>query len=148
VLELFAGSGNLTRRLALEAKRVWTIEQSREAANTLRDLASKHGLAIKARHGSSERTISRLAAKGETYDVVVLDPPRRGLGEAASRELARVATSRVVYVSCDPSTLARDARVLVRTGFRLEDLRVFDMMPMTSEVEAVATLVRSGGASS
>jgi 23S rRNA (uracil1939-C5)-methyltransferase len=145
VLELHAGSGNLTRRLALEAKRVWTIEQTRETAKILRDLADRHGLAIKARHGAAEGALSRLAAANERYDVVVLDPPRRGLGEAASQDLTRVASTRIVYVSCDPATLARDVRVLVKGGFRLEDLRVFDMMPMTSEAEVVATLVGSGG---
>jgi 23S rRNA (uracil1939-C5)-methyltransferase len=79
---------------------------------------------------------------------VVCDPPRSGLGEQASRDLLEVARERVVYVSCDPATLARDLAILLAEGspLQLHDLRVFDMMPMTAEVEVVATLVRRGAA--
>jgi 23S rRNA (uracil1939-C5)-methyltransferase len=90
--------------------------------------------------------VGRIAAGDSRYEVVVLDPPREGLGEAPSRALARIATERVVYVSCDPATLARDLRVLVDEGWTIVDVTVFDLMPMTAEVETVATLVRSGGA--
>ncbi len=145
VLELYAGAGNLTRALARTARRVWTLDDDREARGLLRAMADAHGLPINAKHGSAPGLLRSLADKGTRYDVVVVDPPRKGLGEGVCEHLASVAEERVVYVSCDPATLARDLRVLVARGFVLRDVRVFDMMPMTAQVEVVATLIRGGG---
>ncbi|MCA9712036.1 MAG: RsmD family RNA methyltransferase, partial [Myxococcales bacterium] len=149
VLELHAGAGNITRALARTARRVWALDDDRDARELLRALAKDEGLPINAKHGSAENLLQRLADKRDEsarYDVVVVDPPRRGLGEQSAAHLAAVAEQRVVYVSCDPATLARDLRVLVAGGLRLTDVTVFDMMPMTAQVEVVATLVRPGGA--
>jgi 23S rRNA (uracil1939-C5)-methyltransferase len=74
--------------------------------------------------------------------VVVLDPPRSGLGRGPMAALCKVAAERVVYVSCDPATLARDLEVAADAGFDLSRVAVFDLMPMTAEVEVVATLTR------
>ena len=143
VLELYAGAGNLTRALARTAKRVWTLDDDREAKGLLRAMAEAEGLPINAKHGSAPNLLASLAERAIGYEVVVVDPPRAGLGEASAAHLAAVAEQRVVYVSCDPATLARDLRVLVAGGLRLIDVTVFDMMPMTAEVEVVATLVRT-----
>ncbi|MCX4244670.1 class I SAM-dependent RNA methyltransferase [Paraliomyxa miuraensis] len=142
VLELYAGAGNLTRALARTAKRVWTLDEDREAKGLLRALAEAEGLPINAKHGSAPSLLASLVARDFRYDVVVVDPPRAGLGKESAAHLARVAEQRVVYVSCDPATLARDLRVLVDGGLRITDVTVFDMMPMTAEVEVVVTLVR------
>lgn len=140
VLELYAGNGNFTRALARHAARVWAFDDNRDAVVALRELAVEHGLSINAKQGGVEGTLRKLASAGRTYDVVVLDPPRGGLGKGPARDLAQLATQRIVYVSCDPSTLARDLEVLVGAGFTVEDVRVFDMMPMTSEVETAVVL--------
>jgi 23S rRNA (uracil1939-C5)-methyltransferase len=140
VLELYAGNGNFTRGLARHAVRVWAFDDNRDAIGALRQLAAETGLSINAKQGGVEATVRKLASAGRTYDVVVLDPPRGGLGKGPTRDLARLATQRIVYVSCDPSTLARDLEVLVEAGFAIEDLCVFDMMPMTSEVETAVIL--------
>lgn len=146
VLELHAGVGNFSRALAREAKRVWTLDGDREAVTALQRLVERERLPIAAKRGKVERLLQNLAEADERrYDVVVLDPPRAGIGEAAARDLAKVAQQRIVYVSCDPATLARDLAVLVEQGFSIVDVTVFDMMPMTPEVETVATLVRKGG---
>jgi 23S rRNA (uracil1939-C5)-methyltransferase len=142
VLELYAGAGNLTRALARTAQRVWTVDDDREAKILLRAMAEAESLPINAKHGSAENLVASLHERKIHYDVVVIDPPRAGLGEAASAHLAAVVGERLVYVSCDPSTLARDLKVLVAGGLRLVDVTVFDMMPMTAEVEVVATLER------
>ncbi|MCA9718001.1 MAG: class I SAM-dependent RNA methyltransferase [Myxococcales bacterium] len=146
VLELYAGAGNFTRALAGTAKRVWAIDESREAIACLQGLVERFGLPVTARNGKSEGFLGKLAradrARGHDYDVVVLDPPRRGLGRQPARWLASTRPARVVYVSCDPATLARDLEVFVKSGYTLERVRVFDLMPMTSEVEIVATLRR------
>jgi 23S rRNA (uracil1939-C5)-methyltransferase len=145
VLELYAGAGNFTRALARTAKRVWTLDDDREAKELLRAMAQAEGLPINAKHGSAPNLLASLHARGFGYDVVVVDPPRAGLASGSVAHLAAVAERRVVYVSCDPATLARDLRGLVAGGLRLVDVTVFDMMPMTAEVEVVATLERSGG---
>jgi 23S rRNA (uracil1939-C5)-methyltransferase len=146
VLELHAGVGNFSRALAREAKRVWTVDGDREAVTCLQRLVERERLPIAAKRGKVERLLANLAEAGERrYDVVVLDPPRAGIGEEAARQLAAVAQQRIVYVSCDPATLARDLAVLVEHGFAITDVTVFDMMPMTAEVETVATLVRKPG---
>jgi len=144
VLELHAGVGNFTRALARSAKRVWTVDGDREAVANLQRTVERWGLAVNVKRGQAETVLHKLAAGERHYDVVVCDPPRAGIGEQASRDLIEVARERIVYVSCDPATLARDLAVLLAQGspFQLVDLRVFDMMPMTPEVEVVATLAR------
>ena len=145
VLELYAGAGNFTRLLATTAKRVWAIDDHREATACLQALVERYGLPVTVRSGKSETFISKLSRSSQTrrasYDVVVLDPPRRGLGRQPSRWLSGLQPARIVYVSCDPATLARDLEILTKNGYAVERVRVFDLMPMTSEVEVVATLV-------
>lgn len=145
VLELHAGAGNLTRALARTAQRVWTLDDDREAKGLLRAMAEAESLPINAKHGAAEGLVASLHERGVRYDVVVVDPPRAGLGEAMAAQLAAVVGERLVYVSCDPSTLARDLKVLVAGGLRIADVTVFDMMPMTAEVEVVVALDRVGG---
>jgi 23S rRNA (uracil1939-C5)-methyltransferase len=142
VLELHAGVGNFTRALARSAKRVWTVDGDREAVANLQRTVERCGLSVNVKRGQAETVLHKLAAGERPYDVVVCDPPRAGIGEQAASDLLAVARERIVYVSCDPATLARDLAVLLAPGspFSLVDLRVFDMMPMTAEVEVVATL--------
>ncbi|MBK8263946.1 MAG: class I SAM-dependent RNA methyltransferase [Nannocystis sp.] len=144
VLELYAGSGNFTRALARTAQRVWAVEGSRESVAYLRALSEDRKLPVNAKHSNIELLLPKLAKNQKTYDLVVLDPPRAGIGEEAAAALAKVASDRIVYVSCDPSTLARDLAVLTKAGHQIVDVTIFDMMPMTPEIETVVTL-RSGG---
>lgn len=145
VLELHAGVGNFSRALARSARRVWTVDGDREAVANLQRTVERWGMSVNVKRGQAETVLAKLAAGKRHYDVVVCDPPRSGLGEQASRDLIRVASRRIVYVSCDPATLARDLAIMTAEGspFSLAGLRVFDMMPMTAEVEVVATLVRT-----
>ena len=76
-------------------------------------------------------------------DVIVADPPRKGLGRALAGRIGALGARRIVHVACDPAALARDVAAFAETGYRLEDLRVFDAFPMTHHVECVATLVRN-----
>jgi 23S rRNA (uracil1939-C5)-methyltransferase len=144
VLELHAGVGNFTRALAVRARRVWTFDEDREAVASLQRTVAAQGLPVNAKHGQAERELHKLARRGDGHDVVVVDPPRAGLGRGPARDLARVARERAVYVSCDPSTLARDLEVAIAEGLRVVDVQVLDMMPMTPEVEVVATLAAGG----
>jgi len=140
VLELYAGSGNFSRALARSAQRVWASDTDHDAIKTLQGLAKAEGLPINAKRQSATNLLPKLVEGRSTYDVIVLDPPRAGLGKEGMAAACRVATERIVYVSCDPATLARDLEVATQRGFDVEDVTVFDLMPMTTHVEAVATL--------
>lgn len=86
-----------------------------------------------------------LARLGGPVDLMILDPPRSGAGKKVVAELDRLQPSRVVYVSCDPATLARDARLLVEGGFHLREVQPVDLFPQTYHVESVALFVRETG---
>ncbi len=86
----------------------------------------------------------RLVAQGLRPDVVVLDPPRRGCEEAVLRAAAQSAPARIVYVSCNPATLARDVRRLGDLGYRLAAARPVDMFPWTGEMETAALFLPRG----
>ena len=152
VLELFCGNGNFTRALAKNAQRVYAVDDDREAIGALRRIAEQHELPINAKHSDVDKLLPKIAegpagrdAEPVRYDVVVADPPRQGLGKATAAALAEVATQRIVIVACDAATLARDLKVLVGKGWSISDVTVFDLMPMTPEVEVVATLVKKRG---
>jgi 23S rRNA (uracil1939-C5)-methyltransferase len=79
----------------------------------------------------------------DAFDTVVLDPPRTGASPQAIAAIVRLAAPRLVYVSCDPATLARDAKVLIAAGYRLGPMRGFDFFPNTAHVETVAVFDRT-----
>jgi 23S rRNA (uracil1939-C5)-methyltransferase len=143
-LELFAGAGFFTLALARRFERLAAVESdARAVADLGRNLGAaglRHVRVIEAR---SEVVLADLQALRLAPEVIVLDPPRGGVGAAASRDLARSAARRVVHVSCDPATLARDLRELVQRGFALERAVGFDLFPQTPHVEAVAVLSRA-----
>ena len=142
VLELHAGVGNLTLPLVREGVEVTATEVDPRAVRLLRRNLEEAGVRATVERLSDVEAVGRYGgARGQrTWDVVVLDPPRRGARDAVVR-LVEVRPRRVVYVSCDPATLARDAKVLVAGGYRLVRLRGLDFFPQTPHVEAVATFV-------
>lgn len=143
-LELFAGAGNFTRGLSRLLRELWAVEIDARGVLGLQRVAARAGVQggarVQVQRESAAAALRRAAAAGERFDLVVLDPPRAGLGVGPARDLARVARGRTIYVACDPATLARDLAALVGLGHALVDLAVFDMMPMTPEVEVVAVL--------
>lgn len=143
-LELFAGAGNFTRGLARVTRELLAIETDAHGVAGLQQLAARLGVQggarVIVRREPAATALSRAAAAADRFDLVVLDPPRGGLGVAATRDLAKVARGRTIYVSCDPATLARDLAVLTAGGHQVVDVSVFDLMPMTPEVEVVVVL--------
>ena len=75
-------------------------------------------------------------------DVVVLDPPRAGAGEKVLKSILALNPRRIVYVACDPASLARDTAILRDRGFELDELKAFDLFPMTQHIESVACFIR------
>ena len=92
--------------------------------------------------GAVEDVLPALVADLKTPDLVLLDPPRAGLHPAARKALQQLLPPQIIYVSCDPSTLARDLKHLLEVGYALQDVRVFDMFPQTYHIETVALMSR------
>ena len=136
VLELHAGSGNFTRDLAAEAAELVAVEEASEAAALGRRNLEARRLRADLRCQTALAAVSGLSAP---VDVVVVDPPRTGLEPGLAEALARLAPRRLVYVSCDPPTLARDLAAL---GMPLAHATPVDLMPQTFHVEVVAVATR------
>lgn len=143
-LDLYCGAGTITLNLAGQCKRVLGVEVVPEAIEDARENARLNNIEnaefICADAGEAA---SRLAARGEVPDVIVVDPPRKGLDEASRRAIVKMAPSRIVYVSCDPATLARDLKDLCQNGYTLNAVTPVDMFPATKHVECVAKLTLS-----
>ena len=142
VLDLYAGVGLFARFLADHVgpgSRLVAIEGDRAAVQHAQEnLATHIGAVVEC--GSVEEVLA--AAYDETFDLVVLDPPREG----AKRKVVDMVVVRspraVAYVACDPAALARDVAIFAEHGYRLESIRAFDLFPMTHHVECVALLTR------
>lgn len=136
VLDLFSGVGLFAAALAAAGAEVTAVESNRSAAGDARaNLAPWPAAGV--RRGQAGDVVRGLAASGERTDVVVLDPPRRGAGPQLAALLPEI-TGRVVYVSCDPAALARDARAVVDAGLELTRVTPVDQFAQTAAVEAVA----------
>jgi 23S rRNA (uracil-5-)-methyltransferase RumA len=140
VLDLYCGTGTIALWLAPYAREVRGIELIPEAVEDARRNAEKNGAANATFHvGRAEVLMPKWARQGVKPDVVVVDPPRTGLDDALIRSLLEVQPQRIVYVSCNPSTLGKDvAKLLAR--YELVSAQPVDMFPHTSHVECVALL--------
>jgi tRNA/tmRNA/rRNA uracil-C5-methylase (TrmA/RlmC/RlmD family) len=139
VADLYAGVGLFARRLVADGRQVEAVESDRQAALDLADNA--RGVSGFTAH---HRTVEQFVARGGLTRVaaVIVDPPRAGMGPVVVESLAQSGLSTIVYVSCDPATLARDVRRLASVGYTPRDVRAFDLFPRTGHVEVVVTLTR------
>lgn len=141
LLDAYAGSGGLALALAAAGAQVTAIEAFAPAAEALAEAARAQGIAgLTVQAEPAESAASRLAAAGARFDAVAVNPPRRGLAPRVREALAAVCTGPLVYVSCEPHTLARDLAHLAELGLRVQRIAPFDLMPLTAEVECVALL--------
>ena len=138
LVDAYAGVGTFAALLSPSVGRVIAIEESAAAIRDAEvNVAGLDNVAL-----VKGRTEEVLAGLTEAPDAVILDPPRAGCHPDALKALAELAPSRVVYVSCDPATLARDLRLLCQGPFELREVQPIDMFPHTYHIEAVATLER------
>ena len=137
--DLFAGVGLFSRVLAEGFAEVLAVEANTQA---VKDLASAKDDNLRGLAGSVGSFLRKAAVGRERPDLVVLDPPRAGLGRAEAGVLAGLQVPQIVYVSCDPTTLARDLRVMVDSGYDLAELHLVDLFPQTYHLETVAVLQR------
>ena len=136
-LDLFAGVGLFATALTKKFGRVIAVEANPAAARDLETNA--RGGPIEVRASDVERFLERFKEKPE---FVVLDPPRDGMARPALDRLSRIQPARIVYVSCEPPTLARDLAVLVAAGYEIVNMHFFDLFPQTFHMEAVTRLRR------
>ena len=139
-LDLYAGVGLFSLPLAAMGQlEVTAVEGDRASGADLRDNARAHAPRLQVHVAGVEEY---LASRRKAPATVIIDPPRTGLSKEATERLIRMAPPRIVYVSCDPPTLARDARRLLDGGYRLGSLRAFDLFPNTPHVESLAVFDR------
>ena len=140
LLDVYAGVGLFAVCLGRAFERVIAGEADARAVRHLARNMKTAGIQGEARAERADFTFA--AAPRHERETVILDPPRTGLAKDALRSLVARAPRRIVSVSCDAATGARDAGALVRAGWRLERLRAIDLFPTTAHVETVALLVR------
>ncbi len=145
VYDLYCGIGAIALVLARHALTVWGVEVSEESVACAIESAERNRVGNVAFFaGDVGSAVSELPSRAGPPDVVVVDPPRAGLSGKALRRIAALGSPRLVYVSCNPTTLAGNARELLREhGYRLELARPLDMFPHTPHVETVAVFTRS-----
>ncbi|WP_127538354.1 23S rRNA (uracil(1939)-C(5))-methyltransferase RlmD [Paenibacillus illinoisensis] len=143
VIDAYCGIGTISLFLAQHADQVYGVEIVPEAIEDARSNAKLNEMKnVKFEVGASEDVIPRWKEQGIEADVIVVDPPRKGCDPRLLDTILEMKPERVVYVSCNPSTLARDLRVLEDGGYRTVEVTPVDMFPHTVHVESVAMLVR------
>lgn len=143
VIDAYCGIGTISLFLAQHADQVYGVEIVPEAIEDARSNAMLNDMKnVKFEVGASEDVIPRWKEQGIEADVIVVDPPRKGCDPRLLDTILEMKPERVVYVSCNPSTLARDLRVLEDGGYRTVEVTPVDMFPHTVHVESVAMLVR------
>ena len=143
VLDMYCGAGTISLFLAKSAHRVIGAEIVPEAVGNARANAERNGI-DNARFicADASEAAERLLADSVRPEIIVVDPPRKGMDESAVRALCGMTPDRIVYVSCNPATLARDITVFSECGYTLRRAEAFDLFPRTSHVETVVLMSR------
>ena len=143
VFDLYCGVGTISLYLARQARSVVGVEIVPEAIEDARENARLNGLTNTEFYaGKAEVVVPELYARGYKADVVVVDPPRKGCDKNLLNTLLEMAPQRIVYVSCDPDSLARDLAFLGQQGYQIGEVQPVDMFPHTLHVENVVTLCK------
>lgn len=145
VLDLYCGVGTITLIMAKAAGKVIGVEVIPQAVEDARNNAARNGITnAEFLTGDAGEAALKLEEQGVHPDVVVVDPPRKGLNADAIEAIARMAPRRLVYVSCDPATLARDVALLKQRGYGLANAQAADLFPRCAHVESVVLMSKTG----
>ena len=143
VLDLYCGAGTITQVMARRAKHVIGAEIVPEAIADAKENARRNHVAnVEFFCGDASAVAAELAGRGLRPDVICVDPPRKGLAPEVVDAAAAMSPRRIVYVSCDPATLARDVQRFAAHGYRAVRAAAVDMFPRTANVETVVALER------
>jgi 23S rRNA (uracil1939-C5)-methyltransferase len=140
VLDVYCGAGTITLLLAQKAGQVVGIEISEDSVTEARQNAVINGISNAQFYAGEARVLLREWDPARTPDLVVVDPPRAGLHPRALTALCTLKPRRLIYVSCNPATLARDLATFIEAGYRLVRVRPFDLFPHTPHIECVSRL--------
>lgn len=142
-LDLYCGAGTITLALARDAKAVIGTEIIPQAVENARENAVRNHIDnVEFICADAGQTAMLLASQDMHPDVIVVDPPRKGIDQSTINAIGQMTPQRVVYVSCDPATLARDIKLLGEQGYQLKKYKVYDLFPRTFHVETVALLTK------
>lgn len=142
ILELYSGIGNFTLFLAERAGTVTAVEGNRAAVEDARRNLQTAGLTnVTLQVSAAEEGVRRAVREKKPFSQIFLDPPREGAGKAVMQGILSLAPQKILYLSCDPATFARDTRILLDRGYLLRRLQPFDMFPQTGHLELLAEIV-------
>lgn len=143
VFDIYCGIGTISLFLSQQAKRVYGIESVPQAVKDAKENAKINEIDnVEFHAGKAEELLPKLYEEGIKADVVVVDPPRKGCEPEVLDTIIKMKPQRVVYVSCNPSTLARDLKILSENGFEVSEVQPVDMFPHTMHVECVTLMSR------
>lgn len=141
LLDLYCGAGTIGLSMAHKAQKLIGVEIVPEAVENARENARRNGVATaEFLCGDAEQAAQELSRRGEKPDVIILDPPRKGCGQKLIETVVSFAPKRIVYVSCDPGTLARDLKYFKELGYPPAEASPVDLFPATAHVETVVLL--------
>ncbi len=140
ILELYCGNGNLTLPLAKESRQITAVEENPVALEDLRfNLQANQITNCSVRKGSAQMVLSRWDRAKFPIDLLALDPPREGIDHSSLQSILKIRPPRILYISCDPATLARDLKAL-STHYTIQRIAPFDMFPQTAHIETLTEL--------
>lgn len=143
VFDAYCGTGTISLFLSQKAKKVYGVEIIPEAIQNAKVNARQNNIDnVEFIVGEAEKVIPEIINSGVKADVVVVDPPRKGCEKSLLEAIAKMKPEKIVYVSCDPGTLARDLGILDNLGYKTLEVQPVDMFPMTGHVETVVRLHR------
>jgi 23S rRNA (uracil1939-C5)-methyltransferase len=144
VYDLYCGIGSISLFIANRAKKVYGIETVQEAIEDAKKNAKLNDIDnVEFIVGKTEEVFPRMTKEGITANKIVLDPPRKGSDQDTLEAIVKLNPERIVYVSCNPSTMARDVKYLVGNGYRVMEVQPVDMFPHTAHVETVVLMSRN-----
>jgi 23S rRNA (uracil1939-C5)-methyltransferase len=139
VVDAYCGAGALTLQVAQSVKKIIGIDNIKFAVKDAIENAKKNNIKnAEFRLGDASRALTKI----DKADCIIVDPPRKGCAPAVLNEILRISPKRVIYISCDPATLARDLKILCQDSYKLKQVMPYDMFPQTAHVECVAVVVK------
>jgi 23S rRNA (uracil1939-C5)-methyltransferase len=142
-LDLYCGVGPISLHVAGSARQVWGIDDSEASIATAKQNARRNGIGnCRFIAGDVAQKLNETRQNMGAIDLITVNPPRKGVQPAALDALLAVGASKIIYVSCEPNSLARDLDRMTNAGYQVQQVQSFDMFPQTEEVETVALLVQ------
>lgn len=143
IVDAYSGTGTIAMILSKKAEKVYAIELVESATLDGIKTAQENGIEnIEFINGAVEEKMLELISKREKVDAVIFDPPRKGIDEKSLIKTAESGIKEIVYISCNPSTFARDAEILSRLGYKIDEVQPVDMFPGTAHTEVVGRFYR------